>query len=72
MSFDPKKTPGIGQLYLVSMNTSEDSRKEHDEIFEDVDGLSRVYCAIEAELSDAYRIWHIYGRPLYKPCLPYE
>ena len=62
-SFDPKQTPGIGQLILVSMNTSEDFRREHDEIFADVDGLSRVYCAIHSELVDAYRIWSIYGRP---------
>lgn len=61
-SFDPKKTPGIGQLILVSMNTSEDFRREHDEIFADVDGLSRVYCAVHSELVDAYRIWSIYGR----------
>ena len=61
MFFDPEKTPGIGQLFLVSMNSSEDSRKKHDEIFEDVDGLSRVYCAVRDELVDAYRIWNIYG-----------
>ena len=29
-SFDPEKTPGIGQLILVSMNTSEDLLREHD------------------------------------------
>ncbi len=62
-SFDPEKTPGIGQLILVSMNTSEDFLREHDEIFADVEGLSRVYCAIHSELVDAYRIWSIYGRP---------
>ena len=62
-SFDPEKTPGIGQLILVSMNSSEDFRRERDEIFADVDGLSRVYCAIHSELVDAYRIWSIYGRP---------
>ena len=56
MSFDPKKTPGIGQLYLVSMNSSEDFRSELDEIFEDVEGASRVYCAVRDELVDAYRI----------------
>ena len=61
MFFDPKKVPGIGQLYLVSMNSSEGLRKELDEIFEDVDGLSRVYCAVRDELVDAYRIWNIYG-----------
>ena len=62
-SFDPEKTPGIGQLILVSMNTSEQFRRERDEIFADVDGLSRVYCAIHSELVDSYRIWSIYGRP---------
>ena len=62
MFFDPKKVPGIGQLYLVSMNSSENLRKELDEIFEDVDGLSRVYCVVRDELVDAYRIWNIYGR----------
>ena len=63
MFFDPKKVPGIGQLYLVGMNSSKDSRKKHDEIFEDVEGLSRIYCAVRDELLDAYRIWNIYGRP---------
>lgn len=63
MFFHPKKTPGIGQLYLVSMNSSEDFRRELDEIFEDVEGLSRIYCAVRDELVDAYRIWNIYGRP---------
>ena len=62
MFFDPKKTPGIGQLYLVSIKQNEDSRKEHDKLFENVEGLSRVYCAIKVELMDAYRIWNIYGR----------
>ena len=61
MSFDPKQTPGIGQLYLVSMNSSEELRKELDKLFENVDGLSRVYCAVRDELIDAYRIWNIYG-----------
>ena len=62
MYFDPKKTPGIGQLYLVSVNL-EDSRRKHDKLFEGVEGLSRVYCALEVELADAYRIWNIYGLP---------
>ena len=61
MFFDPKKVPGIGQLYLVSMNSSEDLRKELNQIFEDVEGLSRIYCAVRDELVDAYRIWNIYG-----------
>ena len=63
MFFDPKKVPGIGQLFLISMNTSEDFRSEHDEIFEDMEGLSRIYCAVHSELVDAYRIWCIYGTP---------
>lgn len=62
MSFDPEKTPGIGQLYLVSMNSSEELHEELDKLFENVDGLSRVYCAVRDELVDAYRIWNIYGR----------
>ena len=62
MFFDPKKVPGIGQLILVSMDSSEDSRREHDKLFENVKGLSRVYCAVRDELVDAYRIWNIYGR----------
>ena len=62
MSFDPEKTPGIGQLILVSMNSSEEIREELDKLFENVDGLSRVYCAVRDELVDAYRIWNIYGR----------
>ena len=63
MSFDPKKTLGIGQLFLITMNQSEDFRKEHDKLFENVKGLSRIYCAVHDELLDAYRIWNIYGRP---------
>ena len=63
MFFDPKKVPGIGQLSLITMNQSEDFRKEHDKLFENVEGLSRIYCAVHDELLDAYRIWNIYGRP---------
>ena len=63
MFFDPEKVPGIGQLFLISINQSEDFCEEHDKLFEDVEGLSRIYCAVHAELSDAYRIWSIYGRP---------
>ena len=62
MSFDPEKTPGIGQLILVSMNSSEELREELDKLFKNVDGLSRVYCAVRDELVDAYRVWNIYGR----------
>ena len=61
MFFDPKKVSGIGQLFLVSMDSSEDFRKRHEKIFENVEGLSRVYCAVRDELIDAYRIWNIYG-----------
>ena len=62
MSFDPEKTPGIGQLILVSMNLSKELREKLDKLFENVAGLSRVYCAVRDELVDAYRIWNIYGR----------
>ena len=44
------------------MNSSEELREELDKLFENVDGLSRVYCAVRDELVDAYRIWNIYGR----------
>ena len=47
---------------MVSVNL-EDSRGKHDKLFEGVEGLSRVYCALEVELTDAYRIWNIYDRP---------
>ena len=63
MFSNPKKTPGIGQLYLINIKENEDFRKKYDKLFENVEGLSRVYCAIEAELTDAYRIWNIYGHP---------
>ena len=63
MFFDPKKVPGIGQLFLITMNQSEDFRKEHDKLFKNVEGLSRIYCAVHDELLDAYRIWNIYGIP---------
>ena len=63
MFLDPENLPGVGQLYLISVAPKEDLRREHDKIFEDVDGLSSVYCALHGELSDAYRIWGIYGIP---------
>ena len=62
MYFDPKGVPGIGRLMLISMKPSEDFCKEHDKLFEAVEGLSRIYCAVSSELSDVYRIWNIYGR----------
>ncbi|RKU38845.1 hypothetical protein C6496_04905 [Candidatus Poribacteria bacterium] len=62
MYFDRKKVPGIGVLKLICMKPNEDFRKEHDKIFEEVDDLSRIYCAVSSELSDVYRIWNIYGR----------
>lgn len=37
--------------------------KEHAKVFSDVEGLTSVYFALQSELSDAYRIWSIYGRP---------
>ena len=63
MLFDPKKVPGVGQLVLIDIDQNENVRREFDELFEDVEGLSRVFCAVFAELSDAYRIWDIYGLP---------
>ena len=62
MYFDPKKVRGIGRLMLISMKPNEDVRKEHDEMFEEVENLSRIYSAVDSELSDVYRIWNIYGR----------
>lgn len=62
MFFNPESVPGIGRLMLISMKPSEDFRKEHDKIFEEVEDLSRIYCAVSSELSDVYRIWNIYGR----------
>lgn len=63
MFFDPKKVPGVGQLVLIDIDQNENVRRDFDELFEGVEGLSRVFCAIFAELSDAYRIWDIYGLP---------
>ena len=62
MFFNPESVPGIGCLMLISMKPNEDVRKEHDELFEEVEGLSDIYCAVDSELSDVYRIWNIYGR----------
>ena len=63
MSFDPEKVPGVGQLVLIDIEQNETVRGEFDKLFEDVEGLSRIFCAVFAELSDAYRIWAIYGLP---------
>ncbi len=63
MLFDPEKVPGVGQLILIDIEQNEAVREEFDKLFEDVEGLSRVFCAVWAELSDAYRIWDIYGHP---------
>ena len=63
MFFDPKKTPGIGELILIDIEQNETVRGEFDKLFEDVEGLSRIFCAVFAELSDVYRIWGIYGLP---------
>ena len=62
MFFNPESVPGIGRLMLISMKPNEDFRKEHDEMFEEIEGLSDIYCAVSSELSDVYRIWNIYGR----------
>ena len=61
MFFNPESVPGIGRLMLISMRPNADFRKEHDKIFEEVEDLSRIYCAVSSELSDVYRIWNIYG-----------
>ena len=63
MFFDPEKVPGIGQLILIDIEQNEGVRGEFDKLFENVEGLSRIFCAVFAELSDAYRIWDIYGLP---------
>ena len=63
MFFDPKNVPGIGQLVLIDIVENENIRREYDELFEDVEGLSRVFCAVWGELQEAYRIWDIYGLP---------
>ncbi len=63
MFFDPEKVPGVGQLILIDIEQNETVREEFDKLFEDVEGLSRIFCAVFAELQDAYRIWGIYGLP---------
>ena len=63
MSVDPKNAYGVGKLVLIDINQNKDVREKFDKLFEDVNGLSRIFCAVFAELSDAYRIWGIYGLP---------
>ncbi|MYC76348.1 hypothetical protein F4X10_11345 [Candidatus Poribacteria bacterium] len=63
MLFDPEKVPGVGKLVLIDIDQDKRIRREFDKLFEDVEGLSRIFCAVCAELSDAYRIWDIYGLP---------
>ena len=63
MAVDPKKAYGVGKLVLIDINQKKDVREKFDILFEDVDGLSRRFCAVLAELQDAYRIWGIYGLP---------
>ena len=63
MFFDPEKVPGVGRLILINVEQNEGIRRKFDKLFEDVEGLSRIFCAVWAELSDAYRIWDIYGLP---------
>ena len=63
MLFDPEKVPGVGQLILIDIEQNKEVRREYDRLFEDMEGLSRIFCAVFAELSDAYRIWDIYGLP---------
>lgn len=63
MLFDPEKVPGVGQLILIDIEQNKGVRREFDKLFEDVEGLSRVFCAVFAELSDAYRIWAVCGIP---------
>ena len=63
MSVDPKNAYGVGKLVLIDINQNKDVREKFDKLFEDMEGLSRIFCAVFAELSDAYRIWDIYGLP---------
>ena len=63
MFFDPEKVPGVGELILIDIEQNKTVHGEFDKLFEDMEGLSRIFCAVFAELSDAYRIWDIYGLP---------
>ena len=63
MSFNRKQVPGVGELILIDIKQNKGVREKFDKLFEDVDGLSRIFCAVFAELADAYRIWDIYGHP---------
>ena len=61
MFFDPEKVPGVGELVWIDINKNKNVHEEFDKLFKDVDGLSRIFCAVAAELQDAYRIWNIFG-----------
>lgn len=62
MPVDPKKAYGVGELIFIEINQNKDVRDEFDKLFKNVKGLSRIFCAVFAELQDAYRIWDIYGQ----------
>ena len=55
--------PGVGQLILIDIKQDKNISREFDKLFENVEGLSRVFCAVWGELQEAYRIWGIYGLP---------
>ena len=46
MFFDPEKVPGVGELILIDIEEDETVRGEFDKLFEDVEGLSRIFCAV--------------------------
>ena len=48
---------------IIDIEQNKTVHGEFDKLFEDMEGLSRIFCAVFAELSDAYRIWDIYGLP---------
>ena len=63
MLFDPTKVPGVGELVWIDINKHKNVYEKFDELFKNVDRLSHIFCAVAAELQDAYRIWGIYGLP---------
>ena len=63
MSVTPKKAYGVGELVLIDIYQNKAIREEFDKLFDEVEGLSRKFCAVLVELQDAYRIWSIYGMP---------
>ncbi len=63
MQFDPEKGTGVGELVLIDIKHNKDIREKFDKLFEDVDGLSRIFCAVLGELQEAYRVWSIFGIP---------